>query len=326
MENQINVDNQNAQQVGQNSINQSTQIQENQIIQDVKPPTSSFRKQRIAKFLIVTVISSLIVIFLTLPIVKVISRFPLFQQINFFPGMAESYAIIPSLILIFMTTLTVIKITLKKWKYVLVGFLVMFLTIISMFLIGSYRTNKFFRGLHRELNQSIDMSKQAQITLTNFEELPGYDSSQKLVNISFKINFISNTTADMNITPKIRFKGQHINGNEFLFWFDPTEIIYDNKSEPYSYKSFYQIEANKPHEMVFTFNDLSKGVEYMSDKPGYFEVGIIYSGHTSDPLGYGQGNATLINNIIDQTGKSVKEEFAWEVLHFISNEYKLKSP
>lgn len=310
----------------ENLTSQQMQSSENQIPEVVNLPSNSFHKQRIIKMLVVSLISSLAVIFLTTPIVKVISGFSLFQQFNFFPGMAESFAIIPSFLFISAIILAPVKVILREWKYVIVGFLVMIITVISIFLINSYRMNKFFRGLSAELNQSIALSKQTQITISNFEELPTYDESQRLINISFRINFTSNTTADMNLTPLIRFKGQHITGGEFPFGFDPTEVVFDNKTESYSSESFFKIEAGRPHEIVFVLKDLSKGAEYMSYQPGNFQVGIIYSIHIIDKLGFGQGNATLIEDIIDKTGKSVKEGPAFEVLLFNSAEYKLKNP
>lgn len=234
-------------------------------------------------------------------------------------------ALPPSLLLIFVVFLTLIKSVFKEWKFVVVCFTVMSFTLVSMYIIGFYKTHNFFQGLQKELTQSIDRSKKTQITITKFEELPIYDESQKLISISFKVRFFSNTTLDMNIVPKVRYRGHHIYGNEFLFWFDPTEIIFDNTTAPYSIRSFYKVEAEKPHEIVFIFQDFSREYEYMSNQPGNFQIGVIFSGHTSDPLGHGQGNATIITNIIDQTGQSVKEKIAWENLHFNSVEYKLKT-
>ena len=260
--------------------------------------------------------------FLTLPITKVIATLPVFQMANFFPGQAESYAVVPSLIVIFLITSLLIKLLLKKWRYVITGFIVIAMTISMMATIGEYRVNKYSQVLTNELNEAIEKSKQANITITDFEEIVDSENSQDLKNISFKFNFISNITADMNIGPKVRFNGKHINGNDFIFWYDPTEVKFNGKIQKFNLlESHYYIKANEPQDIEFIFNDLTNNRQFMADLPGHFETGIVFGIHISDPLEYGQGNATEISNIDDITGRAIKENSAGEILHFNSRKY-----
>ncbi len=276
-------------------------------------------------YFIVIIFSILTIFLLTVPIIRLVALLPIFRLISFFPGQAEGYATIPGLFLILLMSTLVVKFLFKKWRYVLTSFSVMTLTLAAMFIVGQYRTNKFFQGLYNETNQAIEKSKQTQIIITNFEETPTLDNSQNLEKISFKFDFISNVVADMNIAPKVRFNGKHVAGNDFLFWYDPTRVKFNGEIKNFDIlKSFYSVMANEPQKIEFIFDNLSSGREYMVDLPGHFEAGIIFSIHVSDPLGYGQGNATEINNIVDKSGKSIKEEFVGEVLHFNSKEYLIR--
>ncbi|MEK7611165.1 MAG: hypothetical protein AAB486_02175 [Patescibacteria group bacterium] len=211
---------------------------------------------------------------------------------------------------------------------------VMVLTNTTIIMINRYQTNKFSQSLSNELNQAIQQSKQAQITITDFEEIPILNNSQNLEKIIFKVRFVSNITSDMNIFLHVGFRGKDIQGDDFTFGFDPTNVTFDGKTFEFNFDSFYKIEKNKSHEISFSFGDWGKKIvggvgamEYMAMAPGDFDMKINYGVHVSDPFGIGQGNATVINNILDRTGKSIKGEEAFvgqgEVLHFYSKEYRL---
>ena len=162
-------------------------------------------KPRLIYFLIVVIFSFSAIFFLSTPIILFIAKLPFFQQVYFFPGYAESFAAIPVLALIYLFVSAITKITLKEWKYVAVAVFIMVLTNTTIIMINRYQTNKFSQGLSNELNQAIQQSRQAQIIITDFEEIPVLDSSQNLEKITFKIRFISNITANMNINSNIQF-------------------------------------------------------------------------------------------------------------------------
>lgn len=300
--------------------------------QSSEPTTVSFLKQKITKILILFVFPALVVYFLTIPTVKLVSRLFLFQQFAFFPGIAESLAMIPSFILISIFILSTIKITLREWKYVRIGTLVIVLTIITMNLVANYTTRKFFTDVSKELDQAIEIAKKTQIQITNFEEIPTYDSANNLVKISFKIGFVSNTTAAMNIFPNVRFVGEHIKGGDnFLFDIDPSDVMFDNKSVPQGtngYKTSYrvvQVDAGKSHEVTYVFEDFNGILQWVTSKPGHFRVSTGYSVHINDPMRYGQGNATFIDNVVGRYLVNDESNLGGRSYMNSSMDYRLKN-
>lgn len=253
-----------------------------------------------------------------------LSRIPFFQELNFFPGLALNLAVIPSICFVLVLMFITVKMFFKEWKYPFAGVITFFIVLSIVIVVNSNKANEATKKFEQEINEKINISKSTSIQILSFEEKPIINNN-KLKKISFEFKFISNNNLDMNISPLVRFDAYRdaITDNTVISreWPDLTEVVFNAKKNGFDDQNdFFTVKANEVNTIKFIFADLNK---IRTTFPGTFDVGIIYSIHISDPYGFGQGNATLINQIIDKTGKAEYADFAWEKLHFTTREYKV---
>lgn len=249
------------------------------------------------------------------------------QIIIFFIPLAPAALLISvylSLLLTFVLTLILIKILFKEWQYVLIGVIFMFLTLQVLRFINVSNQNKFVEKFIAETEQGIAQAESTTITYKEYTEIPVLNSRKKLTSIKFRIKFVSNKDGNMYISRFLRMIGDE-NPNYIppkqpkYFKFNAEEVT---DKEEYGSGKYYKIEAGKEYVMEYLLEFPENNPDY-AGYPLHFENRFVFGIHLSDPLKFGQGNATVIKNIVDNT--STKNYMLDENGSYVfkSNSYKV---
>ena len=256
------------------------------------------------KKIIITAVFSVIAFLLIFPLSLVLLLLPFFANNDILLSFLAGYL---AIFIICLTLFVILKLALKQIRYAFLG-VGLFFAIIAIFYgigrarqINTVKINTVNKVI-AELNVKESVAKQAVIEITDFQDYPTFDSKGVLTKINFKITFTSNTTADMGIYPGISLLANHYtSGQEFRFSLDANNAKYgDINRDKHGANTVF---AGRNEVEFGVSNFMAKIGQYTVGNNGRFEVKTGFQINHSDPYGFGQGNATSIDNVVDKTGK-----------------------